>query len=439
VKFIVLIAMLTAVFSSSAATAQQTPAPIVFVHGDSDTSGLWMVQMWRFESNGYPNDRLFAVDIAHPSARGDDNTPETNRSSTADAARAVAAQVDAALAATGADKVVLVANSRGCQTSRNYVRNFGGQAKVAAMVLTGCVHNGVFVAPEAAQGSEYNGAGAFLSGLNTMPVIPDGMAVTTIRSDRFDLYSQPDGKFIGNPGVATGADYDSPELPGADNLVLPGADHRETAYSPAAFALIYQAITGRAPATTTIAVESKPVLSGKVSGWDNAAPSNMPLVGATLTLYATDPATGARKGAAVYAATVGEDGGWGPFEAKPDQTYEFVVQAAGYPLTRIYRSPFLRSSKVVNIRLYPAPEGDGRRIHVMRPRGYIGRDDEATANGQPLPGIPADEPVPHVWQSSVAVAPAGETTIRVKFRDEAIAAKSMPIDTPEVVWVELTY
>ncbi len=94
-----------------------------------------------------------------PSARADDNAVEPNRSSTTDAAQAVAGQVDEALKKTGAEKVVLVANSRGCQTARNYVKNFGGAAKVERMVLGGCVHHGVFVIPGAAQGSEFNGAG----------------------------------------------------------------------------------------------------------------------------------------------------------------------------------------------------------------------------------------------------------------------------------------
>ncbi len=132
--------------------------PIVFVHGNGDTAALWMTQFWRFESNGYPEDHLFAVDIPHPSARADDNAVEPNRSSTTDAAQAVAGQVDEALKKTGAEKVVLVANSRGCQTARNYVKNFGGAAKVERMVLGGCVHHASLSFPGAAQGSEFNGA-----------------------------------------------------------------------------------------------------------------------------------------------------------------------------------------------------------------------------------------------------------------------------------------
>ena len=35
--------------------------PIVFVHGNGDSAALWQTTQWRFESNGWPRDRLFAV------------------------------------------------------------------------------------------------------------------------------------------------------------------------------------------------------------------------------------------------------------------------------------------------------------------------------------------------------------------------------------------
>jgi triacylglycerol esterase/lipase EstA (alpha/beta hydrolase family) len=60
------------------------PIPIVFVHGNGDTAGLWQVIMWRFESNSYPRNRLFAVDLANPTARTEDSIPEPGKSSTAD-------------------------------------------------------------------------------------------------------------------------------------------------------------------------------------------------------------------------------------------------------------------------------------------------------------------------------------------------------------------
>jgi triacylglycerol lipase len=433
-----LCAALAATFLMTTPLKAADELPIVFVHGDSDTAGLWITQTWRFETNGYPADHLFAVDIPHPGARSDDTVAQDNRSSTTDAAKALAAEVDHALAATGASKAILIANSRGCQTSRNYVKNFGGKDKVARMILAGCVHHGVFVAPGAAMGSEYNGAGTFLTALNQPPEVPDGIPVTIIRSDKFDKYSQPDGRFIGSPGKPTGVNYDSPELKGADNEVLPGVDHRETGFSPAAFAIMYKAVTGNAPKTTDVMPEEKVVLTGKVSGFENAAPTNMPLSGAKLSVYETDVKTGARLGAAVYEKTVGADGMWGDFTAKPDQTYEFDVKAEGYPLTRIFRSAFPRSYRYVSLRLYAAPK-PGEFVHVMRPRGYIGPDDKATANGAPLPGIPADDPVPHVWQSSVPVSGEGAHTVTASFNGEAIAAMTDPKEPDAVTWIEWTY
>ena len=413
--------------------------PIVFVHGDSDTAGNWFAQMQRFASNGYPVDHLFAVDIPHPSARANDEVPEQNRSSTTDAAQALGLEVDRALAMTGADKVVLIANSRGCQTSRNYEKNFGGRGKVAKMILTGCVHNGVFVANDAALGSEYNGAGHFLTALNQEPIIPPGVDVTIIRSDKFDLYSQPDGRFIGNPGSETGANYDSPELKGANNIVLPGVDHRETGYSPASFAIMYKAITGKDPQTTDIIPEADPVLSGKVSAQENLAPSNMPLVGAKLEIFETDRTTGARKGPAVYSAIIGEDGRWGPLNTISGATYEFSVTAPDHSVTRIFRSPFLRSSDFINIRLYPAPESGEGRVHIMRPRGYFGPADKVLANGKTMPGIPTDTPVPHVWQSTVKVDAAAPATVTAQFDNEIIAAQYDPAQADSLIWIEFSY
>ena len=53
---------------------------------------------------------------------------------------------------------------------------------------------------------------------------------------------------------------------GAKNVVLPGLDHRETAFHPLAFAAIFEFLMGAAPATTGIAAEISPVLNGKVNG-----------------------------------------------------------------------------------------------------------------------------------------------------------------------------
>ena len=58
--------------------------PVVFVHGNGDSSALWINTLWRFEANGYRRNQLFALDFTYPSARRDDARPEPFRSSTED-------------------------------------------------------------------------------------------------------------------------------------------------------------------------------------------------------------------------------------------------------------------------------------------------------------------------------------------------------------------
>jgi hypothetical protein len=67
------------------------------------------------ESNGIPRDRLFAINFTDPQARADDAVPEQNRSSTQDQRRELGDAVKELKRRTGAPRVTLVANSRGCK------------------------------------------------------------------------------------------------------------------------------------------------------------------------------------------------------------------------------------------------------------------------------------------------------------------------------------
>ena len=144
------------------------------------------------------------------------------------------------------------------------------------------------------------------------------------------------------------------------------------------------------------------VLDGKVSGLglDNrqgAFANNLPLVGATLEVHATDAATGERRGDALLRKTIGADGRWGPFTADPRTPYEFVIAAPGYATTHIYRSPFPRSSEIVNLRAERLADADKDALAVVtltRPRGYFGvpRDRIALDGKSPPAGIPPGTP-----------------------------------------------
>ncbi|MBC8056509.1 MAG: twin-arginine translocation pathway signal, partial [Rhizobiales bacterium] len=297
----------TAILAACAAGPAAPPPPIVFVHGNGDTAALWTTTLWRFESNGWPRERLHAIDIPYPLSREDDTRPQPGRSSTGENMAHLSAEVEKVLAATGARQVVLIANSRGGNAVRNYIANGGGAAKVSHAILGGTPNHGVYADAKRNPNAEFNGAGAFLMGLNA-PKGASGDEVTpgvkwmTIRSDNNDKFAQPDGVWIGAKGMPTNVSFDGPALKGAENVVIAGIDHRETSYGSKAFEAMFRFITGKPPVAVTVAPEALVVLDGKVSGYFGQAaapstvPTNLPLAGATVEVYATNAATGERLG-----------------------------------------------------------------------------------------------------------------------------------------------
>ena len=432
-------AALTAAAWAGRAGAEDLP-PIVFVHGDSDQAAIWQSVFWRFESNGYPRAKLFAISFANPQARDDNTVAQADRSSTDDELKELTAFVNAALAMTGATKVALVANSRGCNTTRNYLRH-GGAVSAECAVLCGGVNHGVFAGPFAL-GSEYNGQGPFLTDLNSGPnEVTPGVRFLTLRSDGYDLYAQPDGAYIGHPGTPTNVTFSGPALKGALNLTLDHVDHRETAFSPRAFPEIYKFIVGRAPSRIAIAPEAKVTLNGAVTGVDGDTPTNAPVEGAKVEVYAVDPDTAARKGAALLTRTTGADGVWGPLETDSATELEFVISTPGGLVTHIYRSPFPRSFGLLNLRPALAKEAKGAAAAIVtmnRPRGYFGQPRDAILIDGKLPdGIPPG--VPAVWRLPCAFATLEDRPIVCEFNQERIVAKMWPLKDGHVSIAELTY
>ena len=429
--------------------------PIVFVHGNGDNASIWQTTIWRFESNGWPRERLHAIDLPYPLARDDDTKPQPGRTSTAEHMAFLKAEVEKVLAATGAQKVVLMGNSRGGNAIRNYIRNGGGDRTVSHAILGGVPNHGIWAVslPPLSDNSEFAGHGAFLRGLN-QPVNAAGDEVAgpvkwqTVRSDGNDKYAQPDGLWIGQRGKDTGVTVASPELKGAMNVVLPRLDHRETSFSPAAFGAAFRFITGRDPATREVVPHGRPVLSGRVTGLglsstDPASGSyanNLPLPGARLEIFAIDANTGERQGGPAHSQTIGADGRWGPFTAVPDVRYEFVLSAAGYATTHIYRSPFPRSSSVVNMRpeRVPAADRNAPSLAIMnRPRGYFDplRDRMAFDGQSPPPGA-----VNGAGVSASRIKPTGlPRALVAEFNGEKVVGRSWPLADGHVSVLELTY
>ena len=450
-----LLALAAAVLAGCASPPSLREAPpIVLVHGNGDSAALWQTTVWRFESNGWPRQRLHAIDVPYPLSRDDDGKAQAGRTSAAENMAYLKSEVDKVLQATGASKVVLIGNSRGGNAIRSYILSGGGDRTVSHAILGGTPNHGVQAIPGFNEGSEFAGTGAYLKSLNA-PKNAAGDEVIgpvkwmTIRSDNNDKYAQPDGLWIGRKGVATNVSYDGPALKGATNVVIPGIDHRETSYSPAAFAAAYQFITGRAPATSTPVAETPIVLSGKIAGLGVSSTdpksgnfsNNLPLPGARLEIYATDPATGERRGSAAYATTVGADGLWGPFTAQAGTPYEFVVAAPGYATTHIYRSPFPRSSRIVNLkpeRIADADRESAAIVTMTRPRGYLDpmRDRMAFDGQSPPPGA---VPGAGVATSKLKMPSAQARPVVAEFNGERVVGRAWPAAQGEVTLLELTY
>lgn len=436
---------------AQAPVPHEVPPPIVFVHGNGDSAALWSTTVWRFESNGWPHERLHAVDMPYPLARDADDQAQPGRSSSAEQMQALSAEVDRVLEATGARQVVLIGNSRGGNAIRNYIANGGGAAKVSHAILGGTPNHGVWSNPGFRPKNEFNGAGPFLTALNNQGgpgiEITPGPRWMTIRSDGNDKFAQPDGVWIGAKGTPTNVTAAGPELKGAENVVIPGIDHRETAFGAQAFGAAYRFVIGRAPATLDIVAQDRVRLDGKVSGLglgndpsQGSFVTNLPLAGATVEVYATDPATGERLGEPRWRKTTGADGRWGPFAADGRATYEFVVVAPGYATTHVYRAPFARSSDLVHLRaerLADADKDAGAVVSLVRPRGYFGlpRDTVVLDGQNPAPGIPPG--VAGVAASKIKLPAGPLRAVAGEFNGERIVGRNWPAAQGHVVFLEL--
>lgn len=390
--------------------------PIVFVHGNGDDSAKWIGIVWLFESNGYPADRLRPIRFTHPSARTDDGKPEANRSSSTDQAAELAAFVARTLIETNSKQVVLIGSSRGGNAIRNYIKFGGGAANVSHAILCGTPNHGVFKI-ETLPGNEFNGIGPFLKKLNEGSEVAPGVKFLTIRSDKFDKYAQPNG---------TG--YESPMLAGAENAVIPNADHREVAFDPRAFRLMYQFILGQPPAREWPTPEAAPRIGGLVTGFANGAANNLPEAGVHLRVWKLDPVTAQREEKPALDVTTAADGAWGPLVADSTAHYEFELSRDGKTI-RYFKSPLLRSTRELNLRWVPAPAKPGEVI-IARPQGYFARGRDAVlVNGEPASEVP--DGLPNL--DRFTLTRPGAATLRVELRKETIVARPSEANATSIV------
>ena len=168
----------------------------------------------------------------------------------------------------------------------------------------------------------------------------------TIRSDNNDKFAQPDGEWIGAKGKPTNVSYDGPGAEGRDNVVLPGVDHRESSFSPQAFAADLALhhrraahrrtaiVAGSRGACSTAAYRIRarqPPASGNYA-------NNLPLAGARRRgLRGRSGHRRAPRRAAAAAAPSAPTAAGDRSTTDPTTPLEFVISAPGFATTHIYR------------------------------------------------------------------------------------------------------
>jgi pimeloyl-ACP methyl ester carboxylesterase len=271
------------------AGADKTLRPIVFVHGFAGSGEQYERAAKLFASNGYPPTWINVYDY---NSMGPDGGPDP-----------LDKFIDAVRARTGFDKIDLVGHSRGTNISKNYLSDPKRAAKVAHYA---------------------NIAGRAAGNEGGVPTIVVGSK----------------GDKLAGPGTAK---------EGAQHAVLEKPDHVGAATSTESFQAVYSFFNnGKAPKTLDI----RPQEPIAVGGFAKIFGPNAPLAGAKLEIYEIAADTGRRLHQEADAKfTVGSDGAWGPFAAKPGQHYEFCLTApdAKRPI-HFYREPYERTDLIVYLK-----------------------------------------------------------------------------------------
>ncbi len=173
---------------------------IVFVHGINGSGSDWDTMVERFKADGWPAERLIAR--AYSDGKWGCNTRN---------AEELAQWVDE-LAASGAQRIAIVAHSMGGLSSRYYLQRLGGTQKVATFITLGTMHHGLFASclspVKVCVWQELCLAGDFIKDLNTLPTTPGSTRWVSIFSTGDEIVSAQ-----------------SSRLKGAHNIQLEGLGH----------------------------------------------------------------------------------------------------------------------------------------------------------------------------------------------------------------------
>ncbi|GAA3387001.1 esterase/lipase family protein [Streptomyces roseoviridis] len=173
---LLLLALLPSLLPAAASAADgrhraPRPDPVVFVHGWNSDGSTWRTMADRFHADGWPAGHL------------DRWTYDATQSNVTTAAR-LAEEIDRVLDRTGASRVDVVTHSMGGLSSRHYLKNLGGAAKVDAWVSLAGPNHGTDTARwcGGAPCVEMRPGSAFLNALNSGDETPGTARYATWRS-----------------------------------------------------------------------------------------------------------------------------------------------------------------------------------------------------------------------------------------------------------------
>lgn len=137
----------------------------------------------------------------------------------------------------------------------------------------------------------------------------------------------------------------------------------------------------------------------------------------------------------------GSDGMWGPFTGSSSACYEFVGSHPETAISHVYRSPFPRSSSVVNLRLAKLGEASRKAagaLFMTRPRGFfaVGRVP-MHFDGKDPPGIGTG--VPGLNISVLRLSEPGPRTVLAEYDGERIAMRTWPASENRIAGAEFHY
>lgn len=345
--------------------------PIVFVHGFLGSGDNWALQMQRFSSNGYCNQRMFLFDW---------NTINRNKATDS----LLNDFIDEVLRKTKATQVDLMAHSAGGVLCYSYLNDSLHALKVAHYIHIG------------------SGKMKTAAGKNA--------EVKTM-----NIYSKADNV------VKTGG-----AIPGAVNVVLTSADHMQVATSEETFIHLYQFLNdNQSPKTTKIISPDNPNRSVGLSGKGLTLGENIPLGLDSFIVYIFNPKTGKRnlieRNKSSYGAYTGwtkfaKDGSFS-FAITTKSYFEFEVRPKNGRTVYYFFEPLKRTNNAVYVRTFPS---SGMIAGVL---SQIPRDEQQTAlvifssNNAVVAGRDtlAIDSIPI---STQALAPASKTMISVFLFDD---------------------